>query len=172
MMRTRGAQNGARSGFQRAVDGVVRCPSAMGNTASSSSEAADFVGVIDSFVPDPVLRRKSGLRLLCLHGHGSNNDITQMQAEFLMLRDAHGVSCDFLHAEAEASPASDTFELFSDQPFHTWFEYWWFTRGTYSVGAPGGSLHSSLLRIAAVVKAHGPYDGIYVRIQTSKPAPL
>ena len=38
----------------------------------------------------------SGLRMLCLHGHGSNNDITRMQIDHLQLRELHGVSCDLL----------------------------------------------------------------------------
>ena len=32
----------------------------------------------DSYVPDPEPRRRRNLRILCLHGSGSNNDITDM----------------------------------------------------------------------------------------------
>ena len=36
-----------------------------------------------AFEPDRRRHRPSGLRLLCLHGYGSNNDITHMQITHL-----------------------------------------------------------------------------------------
>ena len=79
----------------------------------------------DSFVRDPSPKRHSGLRLLCLHGHGSNNDITALQLQFLRLRDVHGVSCDCLQATSEVPPNSLDFWSFSDGPFWSWFSVWW-----------------------------------------------
>ena len=78
-----------------------------------------------------------------------------------MLRDVHGVSCDLLQATDETSPQSSVFIDFSDQPFYTWFNHWWFTTGKHGVGAKGGSLHKALQRVMAVWQKHGPYDGIY-----------
>ena len=122
---------------------------------------ADASDIRDAFEPDPVRLRRSGLRILCLHGHGSNNDISHLQVEFLKLREAHGVSCDYLHAATEASPQSSIFEHFSSGPFFTWFAAWWPFSSSYGIGAPGGSLYESLHRIMWVVKEHGPYDGVY-----------
>ena len=135
----------------------------MGAASSREAFALDFGMDVadDGFRADPVRSRRSGLRLLCLHGHGANNDITAMQVEHLMLRDVHGVSCDLLQATDETSPQSSVFIDFSDQPFYTWFNHWWFTTGKHGVGAKGGSLHKALQRVMAVWQKHGPYDGIY-----------
>ena len=45
-----------------------------------------------SFIPDPIKERRRGLRMLCLHGHASNNDIMAMQVIHLDLRNRHGIS--------------------------------------------------------------------------------
>ena len=114
-----------------------------------------------AFEPDRRRHRPSGLRLLCLHGYGSNNDITHMQITHLQLRELHGVSCDFLHAEEEVMAQDSVFYDFSEKPFHSWFNYSWLKTGKNGVGAPGGSLYKSLQRIMSVYAKHGPYDGIY-----------
>ena len=99
--------------------------------------------------------------MLCLHGHGSNNDITKIQIETLLLREVHGVSCDLLHAEMEADAMSSTFHIFSDKTFHTWFRFWWLWTGNLGIGGQDGSLTHALRRVMAAVREHGPYDGIF-----------
>ena len=59
------------------------------------------------------------LRLLCLHGRGSNNDITALQFNNMRLRTR--LSLDFLHGPEQASAQSSTFELFSAKPFQAWW---------------------------------------------------
>jgi hypothetical protein len=43
------------------------------------------------------------LRLLCLHGHGSNTDITQLQIENLRLSALHDTACDFFEVQTCAN---------------------------------------------------------------------
>ena len=123
----------------------------MGNTWSDDSDAdADD----DKFVPDRN-RRPNELRMLCLHGHGANNDITELQVNFLGLKEL-GVSCDLLEAALEVAAHHDNFHLFSDRPFKSWFNIWWL----YRFGLKGGALYRSVRRVMAVVEKFGPYDGI------------
>lgn len=104
------------------------------------------------------------LRLLCLHGYGSNNGITQIQANHLGLAKKHGVECDFLCAQIEVGPNDRTIGMLSNGPFYSWFNWGGavtaelFGRGS---GAPGGSLQVSLCRVLDHIAAHGPYDGVY-----------
>lgn len=118
------------------------------------------------FVPDPEPRRWSGLRILCLHGHASNNDITEMQVAHLRLRQRHGISCDVFRGETETMfPSNSTFELFSDGPFYTWFDNsvaikgWLYNK--LGRDTQSSSLEAALRRVMALVQARGPYDGIY-----------
>ena len=57
------------------------------------------------------------LRVLCLHGYGSNNDITQLQTNNLLLK-KHGVSCDMLQATTETWAQNETLELLSPGDRH------------------------------------------------------
>lgn len=98
--------------------------------------------------------------MLCLHGHGSNSDITSMQLAFLLARE-HGIACDCLNATIECGPQTPVFYSFSDGAFFTWFNSWWAASGRLGVGREGGSLHQSLVRIMVHVDNHGPYDGVY-----------
>lgn len=110
-----------------------------------------------SFMRDPSVRQ---LRVLCLHGRGSNNDITALQVVHLRLGE-HGAACDMLEAEDEDTPSDMTLTLFTRRPFRTWFNTLWFFGGAYSVGQRGGSLHGALCRVMHFVEEFGPYDGIY-----------
>jgi hypothetical protein len=105
--------------------------------------------------------RSRKLRMLCLHGHGSNNQVTEIQLFHMMMQRVHGVSCDKFSATIETLPESLALAQILDGPFHTWFYPWWFKSGPWAVGQPGGSLHASLQRLLAVIKKHGPYDGVY-----------
>ena len=102
-----------------------------------------------------------GLRMLCLHGRGSNNDITRMQVDNLLFETVHGVACDMLCATEETSPQNEMMPHFTDEPFYSWFSIYWLNHGCMGIGSEGGSLHTSLLRIVKVIEAHGPYDGVY-----------
>ena len=46
---------------------------------------------------EPAPRR---LRLLCLHGHGANNDISALQLRHLQLEERLNVACDLIEASA------------------------------------------------------------------------
>ena len=89
------------------------------------------------------------LRLLCLHGRGSNNDITALQFNNMRLRTR--LSLDFLHGPELASAQSSTFELFSAKPFQAWWS------GTLSA--------AKLRRLVAYLEHYvarlGPFDGLF-----------
>jgi len=102
-------------------------------------------------------------RLLVLHGHGSNNDISELQVLNLQLAKKHGVQCDFLSAQIETTARDGTIAQLSPGPFHTWFHLSGLV-GTLvgqGPGVAGGSLHDSLCRIIEHLQTHGPYDGVY-----------
>lgn len=105
------------------------------------------------------------LRCLCLHGYGSNNEITEMQVDNLKL-EALGVACDFMEAAHACPPQNETLRAFSDRPFRSWV-----LRPTsgWDIASADGSqteaLRTSLVRslrdVAAVAAAYGPYDMVY-----------
>ena len=66
------------------------------------------------------LPRFTRLRCLCLHGHGSNNDITQMQVDNLKLEEHHGVACDLFEAAHPCDAQDDIMPFFSRAPFRSW----------------------------------------------------
>jgi hypothetical protein len=92
------------------------------------------------------------LRMLCLHGHRSNNDITKLQVGNLRLEPAHGVSCDFFEGHIIAPARDSTLAMFSEGPFKTWID----------VNSPNESLERSLRDIMTIIETHGPYDGKHV----------
>ena len=121
---------------------------------------------ITGFERDPMPHDGRHLRLLMLHGHCSNNDISRMQARHLGLADVHGIQCDFFCASLEASSYDDTLEAFSDKPFYTWFNHWTLSapkwmQGFLNASNRSGSLRNSLARILHVIRRYGPYDGVY-----------
>ncbi len=108
-------------------------------------------------------RSRGRLRILCLHGYASNNDITQLQLASLRLETAHACCCDMLEATTE-EPWTGMFNglgEFSSRPFYSWFSVAAARFQRKTIGAPGGPLHSSLLHVMQHVAAHGPYDGVY-----------
>ena len=130
--------------------------------ASSQVVAVDPAVAVDPVAVDPGAlrsdeRRFSGLRILCLHGHGSNNDITDIQLQGLALQARHGVSCDLLEAHLDSTAQTPTLELFSERPFRTWFRWYLPTGGPFATS----TLDDSLDRIMEVVDSNGPYDGVY-----------
>eukprot|EP01051_Picozoa_sp_SAG22_P006857 SAG22_NODE_464_length_10191_cov_14.495541_4_plen_300_part_00 len=103
------------------------------------------------------------LRLLCLHGMGSNNDITEMQLSNLKLnaRGPHGVECDFFRGTLGCA-AGWGLEPFTELPFHSWFDFPGAT-GLLTGGAGkfNETLALALADVAACIAQHGPYDGLY-----------
>ena len=86
-------------------------------------------------------------RILCLHGRGSNNDITQFQMVHTRL--AQHCDCDLLHAPHPDSAYSSDFHLLSQQPFYAW----WFGE------IDGPRLARVLRRVLRYIERFGPYDG-------------
>ena len=128
----------------------------MGSFYSSLvNTVSEVVALNEAHVPDRP--RRSRLRLLCLHGHGSNSDITEMQLTSLQLQDVHGVSCDRLEAELTHAASNATLAQLSERPFRTWFHWTKSSADSFTTT----NLEESLERIMAAVSKYGPYDGIY-----------
>ena len=139
----------------------------MGAAESTDRSAPDFNYAADEqekhFLPGDPLPGKA-LRLLCLHGHGSNNDITRLQINNLRLHE-HGVVCDLLEATKETGAQNEMLELLSAGPFYTWFDF----LGTIARSAMpftehqhrSASLQAALKRVMWYVKQNGPYDGVF-----------
>ena len=128
----------------------------MGARESQPSAKVENDFPIDGFFPDPMRNRRSGLRILCLHGLGSNSDITSLQIDFLQLRQRHGVVCDYLDADYVVPASSPNLELFSERQFFGWFDV------SQRIVQGVGSMNNSLERIMRVVAKYGPYDGEHV----------
>ena len=95
-------------------------------------------------------------RILCLHGRGSNNDITRFQMVHTRL--CEHADCDLLHSPLADYAYSSDFHLLSALPFHAWWH-----------GTLDGKRLARVLRLRLVVlrlvlryvERHGPYDGLY-----------
>ena len=99
--------------------------------------------------------------MLCLHGHGSNNDITRLQMANLRMRE-HGVVCDLLEATVQAEAQNEMLTLLSEGPFFTWFNF--FSHGSMpfvELKHRSSTLQASLKRVMWYVQRYGPYDGIF-----------
>ena len=88
-------------------------------------------------------------RILCLHGRGSNNDITRFQMVHTRL--CEHADCDLLHSPLADYAYSSDFHLLSALPFHAWWH------GTLD----GKRLARVLRLVLRYVERHGPYDGLY-----------
>lgn len=87
--------------------------------------------------------------MLCLHGRGSNNDVSELQ---LMNLRMPGVACDFFQGRIECPPQSPLLPMFcTQQHFYSWIDD----------ENPMKSLHQSFAEIMEVVETRGPFDGIY-----------
>ena len=94
--------------------------------------------------------KAGGLRMLCLHGIGSNNDISKMHTEFLHLKDK--VVCDYYSGSILVDCADATLAMFSKGPFRAW-------KPAFTLY--NDSVEQSLRDVMAIVDKYGPYDGIY-----------
>ncbi|KAJ8610682.1 hypothetical protein CTAYLR_005665 [Chrysophaeum taylorii] len=111
-------------------------------------EALDLDVYADMLDPNLAIKRNGRpLRLLCLHGHGSNNDITAIQMCSLGLHSR--CSVDLLHGAQPCAPQAWTFTQLSARPFKSWWDM------------RGGGLEAALRRVLLAVEEHGPYDGLY-----------
>lgn len=106
---------------------------------------------VSSLGASPLKRPRGGrrLRVLALHGRGSNNDITSVQCVSLELHDR--VDVDALAAPLDDAPYARVFEMLSERPFRCWWK---------GAAAPE-SLEPALRGVLAFVDEHGPYDGLY-----------
>ena len=88
--------------------------------------------------------KKTGrpLKILALHGRGSNNDITSSQLSSLEVPTR--CVADLLSAPHSSSPQSDVFHMLSNRPFHEW-----------------GHDEKALKGVLAYIERYGPYDGLY-----------
>ncbi len=82
------------------------------------------------------------LKILALHGRGSNNDITAIQLSSLEVPTR--CVADLLSAPHDSSPQSDVFHMLSNRSFHEW-----------------GHDEKALKGVLAYIERHGPYDGLY-----------
>ena len=124
----------------------------MGMMTSSSSPEEDVSddSALDQNVYHDLLDEKifygttRPMRLLCLHGYGSNNDITAFQMSSLGLQ--RFVEVDLFHGGIDCGPSDGKFQVLSERPFHAWYH---------------DDVGPALRRILAVIQRHGPYDGLY-----------
>mmetsp|Transcript_6806 Transcript_6806/g.9526 ORF Transcript_6806/g.9526 Transcript_6806/m.9526 type:complete len:256 (-) Transcript_6806:106-873(-) len=86
------------------------------------------------------------LRMLCLHGRGSNNDITGIQMMSLGLE--RFVEIDTLCGKMHYEPASKIFRKLSTRSFRIW----WNDAETFQ---------KAIIRVLTIIKKYGPYDGLY-----------
>lgn len=88
--------------------------------------------------------KKTGrpLKILALHGRGSNNDITTIQ--LTSLECPTRCVADLLSAPHDAGPQSGVFRMLSNRPFHEW-----------------GYAEEPLRGVLAYIETHGPFDGLY-----------
>ena len=82
------------------------------------------------------------LKILALHGRGSNNDITAIQLSSLEVPTR--CVADLLSAPHDSSPQSDVFHMLSNREFHQW-----------------GHDEDALKGVLAYIERYGPYDGLY-----------
>lgn len=87
-------------------------------------------------------------RVLCLHGSGSNSDVTSVQ--LFALGAAERFVVDTLSGPVPAAPADAAFAMLSDGKFYSWWD-----------GGPDGSADGALAGVLAFIARHGPYDGLY-----------
>eukprot|EP00929_Paragymnodinium_shiwhaense_P091147 TRINITY_DN51189_c0_g1_i1.p1 TRINITY_DN51189_c0_g1~~TRINITY_DN51189_c0_g1_i1.p1 ORF type:complete len:280 (-),score=57.47 TRINITY_DN51189_c0_g1_i1:720-1559(-) len=88
------------------------------------------------------------LRLLCLHGRGSSNAVTEMQVNHLGL--AKVAQCEYLHGPCRAQAFNSVVEEFFKGNFYEWHR---------STGWQG--LQRAVQRVLECCALHGPYDGIF-----------
>ena len=102
--------------------------------------------------PKPVNMPKPA-RMLCLHGAGSNNDITQLQMQGLNLTDR--MECVYLQAPHMTKTYHPGLDLISEGPFYTWADK------SKALSDQEDQWDESLQFMAKFCKANGPFAGVY-----------
>lgn len=92
-------------------------------------------------------------RILCLHGGGSNNDITPFQTGGLKLHER--MECVYLHAPHVVRKCYPGLQIFSEGPFYTWSD------STKSLEDQEDQWEESLEYLAEYCKKKGPFNGVY-----------
>ena len=135
----------------------MRCCESMGGVFSTRVCFSGRECTASDAVPTrPALRPYQGsssgsLRVLCLHGHNSNSDITSIQITGLNL----SKHCRCMMAHGQWPGEDSGLSTFSDGPWHTWAR-----RGSttyWNVNDWEGSLQY----VADLITEHGPFDGVY-----------
>ena len=93
------------------------------------------------------------LRVLCLHGRGSNNDITEFQVMGLKLSDKF--ECIHLQAPHKTTSWHRSLNQISEGPFYSWAD------SSASLSDQEDQWEASLVYIAEYCKKHGPFDAVY-----------
>ncbi|KAB8271736.1 serine hydrolase FSH [Aspergillus minisclerotigenes] len=98
------------------------------------------------------------LKLLCLHGWGTNTKILQSQLNGLMtdLRRDNTVTFHFLEGDVDSIPGPGI-SGFYDGPYYSYYK---FPRSISDNGAEGESLLSAYDRLYDVVDEEGSFDGV------------
>mmetsp|Transcript_28844 Transcript_28844/g.69685 ORF Transcript_28844/g.69685 Transcript_28844/m.69685 type:complete len:205 (-) Transcript_28844:25-639(-) len=87
-------------------------------------------------------------KILCLHGGGSNNEVTQFQTAGLKL--SSRADCHYLHAPHQANRCYPGLQKFVDGPFWTWSE-----------ASDSEQWDKSLESIAEYCRKEGPFDAVF-----------
>lgn len=92
-------------------------------------------------------------RILCLHGGGSNSDITGYQTIGLRLHQR--MECVYLDAPHVMSWCYPGLDRFSDGPFRAWAD------PSQMLTGRGDQWEASLEHLARFCEERGPFDGVY-----------
>ena len=92
-------------------------------------------------------------RVLCLHGRGSNNDITEFQVMGLKLTDKFTPV--YLQAPHKTISWHQSLNQISKGPFYSWAD------SSASLSDQEDQWEESLVYIAEYCNKHGPFDGVY-----------
>eukprot|EP00927_Polykrikos_kofoidii_P080473 TRINITY_DN77339_c0_g1_i1.p1 TRINITY_DN77339_c0_g1~~TRINITY_DN77339_c0_g1_i1.p1 ORF type:complete len:267 (-),score=20.62 TRINITY_DN77339_c0_g1_i1:59-859(-) len=128
----------------------------------ASEDDNPFIG---GSVPSAPLRfgiNDRPLRVLCLHGRGSCNKVTQMQASFIGLYQK--VQCDFLEGPLLAKPFSSAVERAFRGNFYQWYSPPRCSACTVRrvrSSKAWSNVERGLKRVLQYAQAHGPYDGVF-----------
>jgi len=91
---------------------------------------------------------KKPLKMLCLHGAGSNNDITSIQLASVGV--SQKLELDLMHGALESQAYAPTFHRLSGKAFWRWWD-----------SKSPSSLLEVLVSLAKTIEREGPYDGLF-----------
>jgi len=108
---------------------------------------------LDYRLSSPYLRTtdlgtKKPLKMLCLHGAGSNNDITSIQLSSIGV--SQKLELDLMHGALESKAYAPVFNKLSQKSFWRWWD-----------SKSSASLHKALVSLSKTIEREGPYDGLF-----------